>query len=151
MWKTKSQTVSLTKSVQLYSFGWSSSEGKTSHILISDWKWFIRQFSLSNTKNEPNVYWHNVHRNFQWEEETRKARKRWRWGRQFFSSYCHCRRCKNKSLEHQSDQILLSALQLREIKAKEDSLVALVRIQVGHALDIFIFPSTVITNAFSCK
>lgn len=47
--------------------------------------------------------------------------------------------------------MLFSALQLREIKAKEDNLIALARIQFAHALNIFIFPSTAIINTFSCK
>lgn len=146
MWKTKSQIVSLNKLGQLYSFSWGSSKGEASHILISDWKWFIRHM-----KNEPTVYCHNIRRNFQCEEEIRRAGRGWRWGRQFFSSYPHCRRHKTKSLEHQRDQILFSALQLREIKAKEDNLIALARIQFAHALNIFIFPSTAIINTFSCK
>lgn len=44
--------------------------------------------------------------------------------RYFFSSYPHCRRCKTKSLEHQRDQILFSALQLKEIEAKEDNIIS---------------------------
>lgn len=151
MWKAKSQIMCLTKLGQLFSFGWGFSKGKIPHILISDWKCFIRQFSLFSTKSKPSLYLHNIHRNFQWEEETRKARKRWKLSRQFFSSYPYCRGCNTKSLKHQSNQILSSVLQLSKTKTEEDSLMALVRIQVAHALDIFIFLSTVITNTYSCK
>lgn len=66
--------------------------------------------------------------------------------RQFLS-----RRCKTKSLAHQRDQIFFSALQLKEIKAKEDNFIAMARIQFAPALNIFIFSSTAITNTFSCK
>lgn len=50
--------------------------------------------------------------------------------KQFFSSYPHCRRCKTESLEHQRAQILFLALKLREIKAKEDNLIALATTQL---------------------